>query len=96
MATDTRLNPHAGNWEGGYTDRHGQHWVHVPWQGWQPAAPTPYLVGPPRRRWRRLRRAAIYLAKAAAIAAALYCVVMLAGTILGTLAGILITEWSRR
>lgn len=44
----------------------------------------------------RLRRALTYTARALLLAAALYCAVMLTGTVLGTAAGILITEWSRR
>ncbi|HEY3434127.1 MAG TPA: hypothetical protein VGK41_00600 [Solirubrobacterales bacterium] len=41
-------------------------------------------------------RAAIYLAKATLIAAGLYCAIYLTGTVLGTLTGILIVEWSQR
>jgi hypothetical protein len=44
---------------------------------------------------RTLTRAAVYLAKATPIAAALAIVIPLIGTILGTAAGILITEWQR-
>ena len=43
----------------------------------------------------RARRVLAYTARAVALAAALYCVIALTGTVLGTAVGILITEWSR-
>lgn len=46
--------PSFGNWEGGYTDRNGQRWVHVPWSGWQrDTRVSPFMRTPraPRRWW---------------------------------------------
>lgn len=36
--------PPGGNWEAGATDAAGRRWVHIPWRGWQPAAPSPLAV----------------------------------------------------
>ncbi|MER7213186.1 hypothetical protein ABT340_39500 [Streptosporangium sp. NPDC000239] len=36
--------PPAGeNWEGGYRDKQGRRWVHVPNEGWREANPAPFL-----------------------------------------------------
>lgn len=49
--------PWSGNVEGGYTDRQGRRWLHVPNKGWRLAAqPEPFLAlrRAPKGRFRRV------------------------------------------